>query len=245
MTEIIAILVGLLSLAFFVCAIISLINPKLVKFDSRLKGFSTYAVAWIAFSVIFSALEEDNLENNITEQDVSEKEDSVVVQYARQTVNVRSGPDTDHDIIDQLTTGNRVEIREKTSGWARIGDGEWVHANLLQDKPIPPIEIVDTEWGMVDDSNFFDVTYKNNTDDLVLVVHFQIYTYDREGEQVWAGRFEVTEPRLGAGSSFSRGFFGDDRRPHEVDHEVRVVGFGNEHGETFTLPPYGHDEPMK
>lgn len=62
---------------------------------------------------------------------------------ATTTLNVRSGPGTDFNVLDVLRTGEAVEVTECVSnGWCRIehnGPDGWVSANYLQaPTPTPP-----------------------------------------------------------------------------------------------------------
>ncbi len=62
---------------------------------------------------------------------------------ATTTLNIRSGPGTDFNVLDVLRTGEAVEVTECVSnGWCRIehnGPDGWVSANYLQaPAPTPP-----------------------------------------------------------------------------------------------------------
>ncbi len=51
---------------------------------------------------------------------------------AQSGLNVRSGAGTNFDSIEVLSTGASVEIYETNGDWIRIGDGQWVHSNYVQ-----------------------------------------------------------------------------------------------------------------
>lgn len=47
------------------------------------------------------------------------------------SLNVRSGPSTNHKVVGSLTNGTEVTVYEEQNGWARIGDNQWVSAQYL------------------------------------------------------------------------------------------------------------------
>jgi len=49
---------------------------------------------------------------------------------AESSVNVRSGPGTQYDVVGQLGPGERVNVSGSAGGWAHIGGG-WVSSNYL------------------------------------------------------------------------------------------------------------------
>ncbi len=49
---------------------------------------------------------------------------------AESSVNVRSGPGTQYDVVGQLDPGERVNVSGSAGGWSRIGGG-WVSSNYL------------------------------------------------------------------------------------------------------------------
>jgi len=58
-------------------------------------------------------------------------------RYIHETVNVRSGPGTDHEIVRQLVRGDSVVVQETENSWVRIAEGEWVAARLLHNAGVP------------------------------------------------------------------------------------------------------------
>ncbi len=46
-------------------------------------------------------------------------------------VNVRSGPGTQYDVVDQLSPGEGVNVANRNGGWCQISGGGWVSCNYL------------------------------------------------------------------------------------------------------------------
>lgn len=55
------------------------------------------------------------------------------VVTAKSGLNVRSGPGTNYSVKRALAQGSRVTVYETSGMWARIGDGEWVYTQYLED----------------------------------------------------------------------------------------------------------------
>ncbi len=69
-------------------------------------------------------------------------------------LNVRKGPGTKFDVVDQLLDGTLVKIQDKKDKWLRIGstdegDEKWIHGNYVND--------VEVENGRVKVSDFLNV----------------------------------------------------------------------------------------
>jgi uncharacterized protein YgiM (DUF1202 family) len=51
-------------------------------------------------------------------------------------VNVRSGPGRNHNAVETLDRGARVQVFETQNGWVRIGNGRWMSAEFVRQTPI-------------------------------------------------------------------------------------------------------------
>ena len=61
-----------------------------------------------------------------------------ITYYAKNTVNIRRGPSTDHDIVDQLQKGQAWRCYPKGANevWIKCASDEYIHSSLLSSTPI-------------------------------------------------------------------------------------------------------------
>jgi len=94
------------------------------------------------------------------------------LRYAHKAINIREGAGKSHKVVGQLKRGDTVEVTKVENKWAKIKmdsvDKGYVYEPLLQQGPIPPLEIAD--WNWYSDSDFgvngavvWNVEVKNNT----------------------------------------------------------------------------------
>lgn len=76
-----------------------------------------------------------------------------VERHAHQTINVRIGPSTGHDVVTQLSAGDRAYVAARTNDWTVLYGGPgssdtvgFVYGELLEDRPLPDLQVLDTEW---------------------------------------------------------------------------------------------------
>lgn len=74
--------------------------------------------------------EQENIKDNTVEV-ITQSYTRVVT--AKSGLNVRSGPGTNYSVKRALTQGSRVTVYETSGMWARIGEGEWVYTQYLED----------------------------------------------------------------------------------------------------------------
>lgn len=78
--------------------------------------------------------EEENKVNNINVQEVEEH-----IEYATQTVNVRSGPDTSYNVLTTLSLNDEVLVNGKVNDWYQIvylGSNAYVSSNYLSTEKV-------------------------------------------------------------------------------------------------------------
>lgn len=105
--------------------------------------------------------------------------------YATGNVNIRRGPGTDHEVVDQLAKGQPWRCYPKTAGedWVKCAEDEYIYASLLTTTPPPPLEIVSWNWYAdpdfgTDGSVIYTVELKNNTSRYIDLVRVEFATYD-------------------------------------------------------------------
>jgi cell wall-associated NlpC family hydrolase len=59
----------------------------------------------------------------------------LVTQYARTTVNVRSGPSTSHSVVGSYVKGTKVTGSWTSNGWLKIGTNRYIAGSVLVSSP--------------------------------------------------------------------------------------------------------------
>lgn len=58
--------------------------------------------------------------------------DSISYTVTSSTLNVRSGPGTNFNVVQTLRSGDGVRVMEKKEDWVRISSDGWVHSSFLR-----------------------------------------------------------------------------------------------------------------
>lgn len=59
-------------------------------------------------------------------------DDEVLYEVTASSLNVRSGPGTNYNVVDSLVRGSEVPIIEFDGKWGRIDEDHWVHTGYLR-----------------------------------------------------------------------------------------------------------------
>jgi hypothetical protein len=89
----------------------------------------TVFIVWI--------LVEEPAPSTYTNTPAAQVSDGRLTYYAKDTVNIRRGPGTNHDVVDQLSKGQewRCYPKEAESKWIKCAEDEFIHASLLATSP--------------------------------------------------------------------------------------------------------------
>ncbi len=111
--------------------------------------------------------------------------DGKISYWAKNTVNVRRGPGTEYEVVDQLSRGQqwRCYPQESGSKWVKCAEDEYIHSSLLSTSAPPPFEIED--FNFVLDPDFggngaviWNAEIRNNTSRYVDSVRVEFSSYD-------------------------------------------------------------------
>ena len=155
------------------------------------------------FPLIVSYLESlDHAANN---------EGHLRIRYAYETINIRAGRSTDHEVIGKLYRGNVVVVDSLKDGWVKVYrtgvSRGYVFYELLKEEPLPKFEIASWDWQKQPDSLVvsFNFTVRNNTLFPKNQVTVEFTTFDASGEIIETERTPVTDLPPG-GTASGKGY---------------------------------------
>ncbi|MEQ8682952.1 MAG: SH3 domain-containing protein [Cyclobacteriaceae bacterium] len=111
-------------------------------------------------------------------------------RYVHKTVNMRSGPGTNHEVKTTVNRGSKVELLSTEGDWCKVktlgGTEGYIFKELLKYSGLPDIEIVDWSWRTdpsfgTDGSVIWVVQLRNNTSSYVDMVKVEISIFDKQG----------------------------------------------------------------
>lgn len=113
---------------------------------------------------------------------------------------VRSGPGSSFGVVGSRSSGDSVEVAERRDGWARIGTGQWVDADLISEDGEAGSDVI-AHPGRPDDSRWrLLINFATNSAELTREHRRWLSGYAaqqaRQGQHVWLRGFAS---RLGRG----------------------------------------------
>jgi len=146
-------------------------------------------------------------------------------RYVHGRVNARKRPTTKSPVEFTLERGESVQVVVDSSrnGWLPIRrEGRragWVAERLLEESPLPNIEIVDWSWRTdpdfgADGAVVWVVELRNNTDQYISDVEVRFSTYDDQGDIITSTTSFVSEisPHSTASEESYADYFGREER---------------------------------
>lgn len=130
-------------------------------------------------------------EAEVDQTEEREPELNTQMRYVHNQVNVRSEPSTNSEIVEELNRGSSLNVLVDSvdNDWmpvVRDSVHGYVHADLVEEQPLPDIEVEDFTWRT--DPSFgtegvvrWVVEVRNNTGRYVDSVQLRFSTYDADG----------------------------------------------------------------
>lgn len=120
---------------------------------------------------------------------------STTTRYVHSTVNVRAEPTTESSIVKTIERGSSLQVRtsQARNGWMPVYEGQeeigYVAGNLLEDTPLPDVEVADWNWRIdpdfgTDGTVRYTVELRNNTSQYIDQVRVEFATYDAQGNLI-------------------------------------------------------------
>lgn len=120
---------------------------------------------------------------------------STTTRYVHSAVNVRAEPTTGSSVVETIDRGSslQVQVSDSENGWLPVYEGQeeigYVAGNLLEEAPLPDVEIADWNWRTdpdfgTDGTVRYTVEIRNNTSQYIDQVRVEFSTYDAQGNLI-------------------------------------------------------------
>lgn len=120
---------------------------------------------------------------------------STTTRYVHSAVNVRAEPTTGSSVVETIDRGSSLQVRvsDSENGWLPVYEGQeevgYVAGNLLEEAPLPDVEIADWNWRIdpdfgTDGTVRYTVELRNNTSQYIEQVSVEFSTYDAQGSLI-------------------------------------------------------------
>lgn len=151
-------------------------------------------------------------------------------RYAHQTTNVRAGPGTDHEVVTQLSAGDKAYVTQRTNDWTVLYGGPasndtvgFILGRLLEDAPPPDLQVISTDWESGEYGNNYAVgRIRNNSNQTYSYVQVSVNVYDASGTQIGSTMANVNNLEPGGVWRFEALIYEDNARRFKIKD---VTGF--------------------
>lgn len=147
-------------------------------------GVAVFIIVWVVGS-----LSDTDLTDNTTTRSTGTSSDytSHVRRYVHGALNVRAGPGTEHEVVDQFSAGDMVYVDSRTDSWTVVyaGPGStdtvgYVFGQLLEDWPLPDLQVVEHDFESGEYNSYITGRIRNNSNETYSYVQVSINLYDRQ-----------------------------------------------------------------